>query len=73
MTREQRCIACAYERRILHRTVRENERRARNGQPVDLTAIETAKRLMADCAGRGHHDSAEAGRRQHAEPRATPA
>jgi len=66
---EKRCIACAYESRVLSRAVRANERAARNGKPIDLTVIHAAKQRMAECAARGHHDSAAVNRR-HAARRA---
>jgi hypothetical protein len=50
------CPSCAYYNAAIHKEVRRNERRLRNGQPPRLSLIEAFKADKAECQARGCHD-----------------
>jgi hypothetical protein len=50
------CPSCAYYNAAIHKEVRRNERRVRNGQPPRLSVIDGFKADRAECESRGHHD-----------------
>jgi hypothetical protein len=50
------CPSCAYYDAAIHKEVRRNERRLRNGQPARLDVIDRLKADKAECQESGHHD-----------------
>lgn len=50
------CSLCASYRADIRLAHFKNERLERAGKPPELDAIERAKRLIASCAARGHHN-----------------
>lgn len=51
---EPLCRSCAYNARVVTAEVRANEKRLKNGQPINTAVITACKRAMAECANRQH-------------------